>query len=367
MDAETADRHREESPLPNRAEALAELERHIPVLQEKTRTAMTGIGKIWQPSDILPDFRHDEKAFEEIRAIQRRARGLSPELLMVLIGDTVTEEGLPLFTSRLFTLHGLPANESGDVHPHGGNLQQWFNGWTAEEHRHGELLKMYLRMTGRVDMVGFERTVQLFLEDGLDVKIDGDPYKGFVYTSFQELATQRSHLNVAKLAKKQGDPYLAEICGQIASDEGHHARAYIAFVRKFFEHDPDGMMLALRDMFASGITMPAHNMREVDPNGNVLQPGKTFEYFSAVAQQLGVYTAKDYAEISAHLIGEWKVGTKNGDAWEALPFEGLSEDGREAQQKILRQQRIVEKLASKDRKTTVPEHESSWVVRTERK
>lgn len=352
-----------ELPLPGRQEALMELETRIPQLQERTRTAVHGIGKIWQPTDFLPNFSEQDRACAEIRAIQRSARNLSPELLVVLVGDTVTEEGLPLFTSRLFTIHGLPSDETGDVHSHPGNLQRWFNQWTAEEHRHGTLLSTYLRLTGRVDMGAFERTVQLFLEDGMDLRAGNDPYTGFVYTSFQELATQRSHANVAKIANTQGDPLLAKICGQIASDEAYHAKAYIAFVRIFFERDPNGMMHALRDMLERGIVMPAHNMREVDPSGKVLRPGETYEYFSNVAQQLGVYTAKDYAKISAQLLEEWNVGRCSGNQWEALPFSGLSADGRDAQQEILRRQQIIQRLAARDRTKAVPPHETSWLVK----
>lgn len=348
--------------LPGRREALQKLELAIPGMREQTRTAMAGIARVWQPSDMLPSFTEPEKAFEDIRSIQRRARNLSPELLLVLIGDTVTEDGLPLFTSRLFTLHGLPAGERGDAHARQGNLQRWFNQWTGEEHRHGELLKMYLRMTGRVDMPAFERTVQLFLEDGMDVGIEADPYKGFIYTSFQELATQRSHMNVAKLAKQQGDPYLAQLCGQIASDEGAHARAYCAFVKTFFEHDPDGMMRALSDMLSKGIVMPAHNMREVDPGGNVLQPGATYEYFSNVAQQLGVYTTKDYAEISAHLLRQWKIGQNNAGKWEVLPYEALREEGQHAQHTIIRIQNVLERLAARANIKPLPKRESTWLV-----
>ena len=43
-----------------------------------------------------------------------------------------------------------------------------------------------------------------------------DPYKNFVYTSFQELATNISHRRTATLAKKHGSNQLSQICGVIA-------------------------------------------------------------------------------------------------------------------------------------------------------
>ncbi len=348
--------------LPNRREALAELDSVIPTLGTKTRTALAGVDKIWQPQDFLPDFSKQELAFSEIQQIQRQAKTLSPELLTVLIGDTVTEDGLPLFTSRLFTMQGLPSATDGDVHAHKGNLQKWIGQWTGEEHRHGDLLKSYLQYTGRVDMAAFQRTVQLFLEDGLDIQTGNDPYKGFVYTSFQELATQTSHANVARLAQQSGDHLLAKICGQIASDENYHAKAYIEFVRLFFQRDPNAMMVAMKDMFEQGIVMPAHNMREVETSGRVQDPGEMYGYFSSIAQKIGVYTAKDYARISGHLIGNWGVGKKKDEKWEAQPMTGLTEEGLQAQDDILRRQSVIERIASRDRNIVLPDYQTSWLV-----
>ncbi|KAH7859160.1 hypothetical protein Vadar_032342 [Vaccinium darrowii] len=49
-----------------------------------------------------------------------------------------------------------------------------------------------------------------------------------------------------------------------------------------------------------------------------------FEHFSYVAQRIGVYTAKDYADVLEFLVGKWNV--------EALT--GLSGEGREAQEYV---------------------------------
>ena len=349
-------------PLPGRRESLQELDRRIPDMTQKTRTTMAGVEKVWQPSEFLPDFSRQEEAFEQVRSLQTQTRALPPEVLAVLIGDAVTEEGLPTFTSRLFTTYGLPTGPKGDVHVHDGNLQKWFREWTSEEHRHGVLLNAFLRLSGRVDMPAYERTVQLFLKDGMDIEIGNDPYCGFVYTSFQELATQRSHANVAKLATQNQNPILAKICGQIASDEGYHAKAYIEFVRIIFERDPDQMMRALQQMTERGVVMPAHNMREVDKTGKLLQPGETFSKFSDVAQQIGVYTSKDYAEISGHILSQWKVGQRTEAGWQPLPVPGLGDEGMAAQHAILKRQRIIEKMVDRQKQKEPQKHEWSWLI-----
>tara|TARA_B110001452_G_scaffold151202_1_gene125782 strand:- start:245 stop:505 length:261 start_codon:yes stop_codon:yes gene_type:complete len=66
-----------------------------------------------------------------------------------------------------------------------------------------------------------------------------DPYRGFIYTSFQERATKISHGNVGKLAAGAGDPVLARICARIAGDEARHEKAYQLFVQRVLEIDPD--------------------------------------------------------------------------------------------------------------------------------
>ena len=51
-----------------------------------------------------------------------------------------------------------------------------------------------------------------------------------------------------------------------------------------------------------------------------------FEHFSAVAQRLGVYTARDYADILEFLVGRWNVEK----------MTGLSAEGRKAQDYVCR-------------------------------
>ena len=107
---------------------------------------------------------------------------------------------------------------------------------------------------------------------------------------------------------------LAQICGIIASDEKRHETAYTKIVEKLFEIDPDGTILALSDMMRKKISMPAHLMYDG-------RDDNLFEHFSSVAQRLGVYTARDYADILEFLVGRWNVEK----------LMGLSGEGRRAQ------------------------------------
>ena len=248
----------------------------------------------WQPSDLLPDSK-EPGFFEEIEEIQALAKEMSHDLFAVLIGDTVTEEALPTYEAWLMDIDGIDQkNKDG--------WSQWVRAWTAEENRHGDLLNKYLYLSGRVNMREMEISTQYLINDGFDIRTGRDPYRSFVYTSFQELATNISHRRVATLAKKTGNDLLARICGVIAADEARHANAYMHFVKRIFEMDSSGIMLALADMMKKRIVMPAHLLRE--SGGKI---GELFTHFSDAAQRIMVYTTQDYVDIMKSLLQEWDI------------------------------------------------------------
>ncbi|WP_461096452.1 acyl-ACP desaturase [Spirosoma luteolum] len=248
----------------------------------------------WQPSDFLPDSTREDFP-EEVRLFRESARELSYDYMAVLVGDTITEEALPTYESWLMDMIGVDqANANG--------WTAWIRGWTAEENRHGDLLNKFLYLSGRVNMRAMEVSTQYLIADGFDIGTGTDPYRNFVYTSFQELATNVSHRRTATLAKQSGCPQLSKICGVIASDEMRHAKAYKAFVGKIFEVDPSEMMLAFEDMMRKKIVMPAHFLRETG-----VKIGQTFSHFSDAAQRLGVYTTNDYIDIADSLLTDWNI------------------------------------------------------------
>ncbi len=253
----------------------------------------------WQPSDLLPDSR-EPGFFEEIEEIQALAKEMSYDLFAVLIGDTVTEEALPTYEAWLMDIEGIDQKNL-------DGWSKWVRAWTAEENRHGDLLNKYLYLSGRVNMREMEISTQHLLNDGFDTRTGRDPYRSFIYTSFQELATNISHRRVATLAKKTGNNLLAKICGVIAADEARHANAYLDFVKRMFEIDSSEIMLALEDMMKKRIVMPAHFLRE---SGGGM--GELFTHFSDAAQRIMVYTTQDYINILKSLLKEWDIENMAG-------------------------------------------------------
>ena len=47
-----------------------------------------------------------------------------------------------------------------------------------------------------------EISTQYLLNDGFDIETNTDPYRNFIYTSFQELATNLSHRRVGSQVAK---------------------------------------------------------------------------------------------------------------------------------------------------------------------
>lgn len=118
----------------------------------------------WQPHDFLPDPSQPYDAFtEEVRALRERTAGLPDDYFVVLVGDMITEDALPTYQSMINTLDGVRDETGSSPSP----WAVWTRSWTAEENRHGDLLRTYLYLSGRVDMLMIERTVQYLIGAGM--------------------------------------------------------------------------------------------------------------------------------------------------------------------------------------------------------
>jgi len=296
--------------------------------------------KIWQPSDFLPNPQSNSfmNEVEEIRALSKE---LGDDFWISLVGDMITEEALPTYESWLMDLDGISQHEeNGD-----NGWAQWIRKWTAEENRHGDVLNKYIYLSGRVNMREVEVTTQHLIADGFDIGTSRDPYKNFVYTSFQELATYVSHNNVAKIARKAGMKNLSKMCKIIAGDEMRHHKAYTEFVRQIFAVDPSEMMLAYFDMMKMKITMPAMHLRE-----SFEAKGSLFDKFSEVAQRAGVYTSFDYVDIMRKL----------NSAWEIDKISGLTAEAEKARSYLMRLPERMERIAER---IVIPDsnHQFKWM------
>ncbi len=316
-----------------RLEVMKQLEGKIDSLIDQF---LIPVEKIWQPTDFLPNSQKDS-FFDEVTELRELAKELPYDFWVVLVGDTITEEALPTYESWLMDVEGV------DQHQEGGPnaWSKWVRQWTGEENRHGDVLNKYLYLSGRVDMKQIEITTHHLINDGFEIGTDRDPYKNFVYTSFQELATYISHNRVAKIAKEYGNKSLSKMCKIISGDEMRHHKAYSTFVEEIFKLDPSEMMIAFKEMMVNKIVMPAHFLRE---SGQKI--GSAFEDFSNSAQRIGVYTGQDYIDIMKKLIHQWDI----------VNINGLNDQGEKARDYLMklpeRMQRINQRIRIPQEQTT---------------
>ena len=306
-------------------------------MQENLSKLLVPVQESWQPSDFMPNM-NSETWNDELIEFRARAAALPDDVLVVLVGDMVTEEALPTYQTWLNRLHGLTDATGTSDNP----WAHWSRGWTAEENRHGDLLNKYLYLSGRVNMNAVEQTVHHLINNGFDPLTENDPYLGFIYTSFQERATKISHRNVGVLAKRVGEDTLHKICGLIAGDEARHEKAYKLFMSRVFELDPAQAVLSFAKMMKKKIAMPAVLMYDGrDQN--------LFEKYSIVAQKTGVYTVKDYSEIIEDLVEYWKLET----------IEGLGDVAAKAQDYLCNLSQRYAKLA--ERVSFSGKEKFSWI------
>ncbi|MRX45566.1 acyl-ACP desaturase [Pedobacter puniceum] len=324
-----------ELPVGSRKEVMTYLE---PFMLNEMSEYLKPVEEMWQPADFLPDS-SKETFFDEVKELQRNTKEISYDLLAVLIGDTITEEALPTYESWLTMVDDVSRNEQ-------GGWMKWVRAWTAEENRHGDLLNKYLYLSGRVNMRMMEASTQYLIQDGFDIGTGNDPYRNFIYTSFQEMATNVSHRRVASLAKQAGDKLLSKMCGVIASDEARHAKAYKAFISKAFEVDASEVMIAFEDMMKKKIVMPAHFLREIG-----VKMGQTFGHFTDAAQRLGVYTAIDYVDILKELIVDWKIEE----------VTDLNEAGEKAREYLMKLPDRLLRIADRIKAPSL-EYKFSWIL-----
>jgi acyl-[acyl-carrier-protein] desaturase len=317
-----------------RLEVMQFLEKNVDTFVDKY---LIPVETIWQPTDFLPNSQ-SENFYEEVRELREIAKDLPYDFWVTLVGDTITEEALPTYESWLMDVEGVDQVKA-------NGWSKWIRQWTGEENRHGDLLNKYLYLSGRVNMREVEMTTQHLINDGFDIGTGRDPYKNFVYTSFQELATYVSHNRVAQLAKSYGDNKLSKICKMIAGDEMRHHHAYSEFVNRIFQVDPSEMMLAFQYMMKQKIVMPAQFLRE---SGEKIS--SAFEHFSDSAQRIGVYTANDYVEIMQKLI----------DKWEIDKISNLTDDAEKARDYLMK---LPSRMAKISERLVIPQESQifKWV------
>jgi acyl-[acyl-carrier-protein] desaturase len=223
----------------------------------------------------------------------------------------LTEEGLPNF-------HRLIATHLGEDTV----WREWNNLWTAEEDRHGTVLRDYLVHTRQVDMKVVDTMQYEYIRQGFYPDWKYDPYRLLAYTVLQEKATQFAHANTAGILMNSSG-VLAKVLGKIAAEEGRHHRFYLAVFSFVLELD-EGEALRALDYVIRDFRMPGENIpRFVD--------------YEHLARRAGIFTTGDYKKVVEDTIDSLGLASRRC----------VGEDVEKIRERILRYPKLLERGADR--------------------
>ncbi|WP_030614910.1 acyl-ACP desaturase [Streptomyces sclerotialus] len=213
---------------------------------EKELNRHLKIAKEWMPHEYVPwsDGRNFDGVMdgEPWAPEQSKVTDIGRTALVV---NLLTEDNLPSYHHEIATLFGRD-----------GAWGTWVHRWTAEEGRHGIVMRDYLLTSRAVDPVQLERFRMAHMSEGFESDNNHSMLHSVAYVAFQELATRISHRNTGR---HSGDPVCDRMLARIATDENLHMVFYRNLLASAFELAPDQTMCAVRDV-VTGFRMPGHGM-----------------------------------------------------------------------------------------------------------
>lgn len=192
------------------------LERHLSTAKE------------WFPHELVPWSRGRD--FVPGEAWDEGTASLPPAVASALFVNLLTEDNLPYYFNTIDRMFGADSVWG-----------TWARRWTAEEHRHGIVMRDYITVTRMLDPVVLERARMQQVGTGL-VPQPETAFDGFVYVALQELATRISHMNTGKLLEDRAG---YDVMARVAADENLHYLFYRDLVTAALEVDPSSVVLAI--------------------------------------------------------------------------------------------------------------------------
>ncbi|TSD96569.1 acyl-ACP desaturase [Skermania sp. ID1734] len=232
-------------------ELLTELQ---PVAEENVNRHIS-MAKEWHPHDYVP---WDEgRNFAAMGGVDwdLEQSQLSEVARAAMITNLLTEDNLPSYH-----------REIAEHFSQEGAWGTWVGRWTAEENRHGIVMRDYLVVTRGVDPVALEQARMEHMTNGFSSNIAGTEF-GFIhsvaYVTFQELATRVSHRNTGKACN---DPIADRMLQRIAADENLHMIFYRNMCGAALDLAPDQALEAI-DLVIENFQMPGAGMPNFRRNG----------------------------------------------------------------------------------------------------
>ena len=256
------------------------------------------VAKDWMPHEYVPwSLGRDFDGPLEGEAWAPDQSKVSDVGRTALVVNLLTEDNLPSYHHEIATLFGRD-----------GAWGTWVHRWTAEEGRHGMVMRDYLLTSRAVDPVQLENFRMAHMSEGFESDNRHSLLHSVAYVAFQELATRISHRNTGR---ESGDPVCDRMLARIATDENLHMVFYRNLLAAAFELAPDQTMQAVRDVVVN-FRMPGHGI-----------PG--FERAAARMAIGGIYNLRiHHDEVLLPVLRFLK----------AMNLSGLGPEGRKAQEEL---------------------------------
>jgi acyl-[acyl-carrier-protein] desaturase len=214
---------------------------------EKELNRHLKVQKDWMPHDYVPwgEGRNFPAFFEDGEPWDKSQSKVTEIGRTALVVNLLTEDNLPSYHHEIATLFGRE-----------GAWGTWVHRWTAEEGRHGIVMRDYLLATRAVDPDKLEHFRMSLMSEGFESDNNHSMLHSIAYVAFQELATRISHRNTGH---QSGDPVCDRMLARIAADENLHMVFYRNLLKAAFELAPDLTMQAVRDVVVN-FRMPGHGI-----------------------------------------------------------------------------------------------------------
>lgn len=209
------------------------------------------------------------------------AADLAPGAGSALFVNLLTEDNLPHYFHAIAQAFGRASA-----------LGEWSRRWAAEEQRHGIVLRDWITVTRKLDLVALERARMAHVSEGFVPGARGQSLvDGLVYLTLQELATRISHWNTGRFLDEIG----AAVMKRVAADENLHFLFYRDLVGAALQVDPSGTVKAI-DRQVTRFEMPGTGM-----------PG--FSAHAAAIAAAGIYDFRVHYEqvLVPVVVGHWKL------------------------------------------------------------
>ena len=273
--------------------------------------------KSWLPHELVPWERAAESApaskwDEERSTIPAGVRS-------ALVVNLLTEDNLPYYFE---TINRMFANDI---------WREWARRWTAEEMRHGIVIRDYITVTHAVDLEMLEHA-RMHQVCGAQVPQPETAVDTLAYVALQELATRISHRNTGNLLDDEAG---YRVMARVAADENLHYLFYRDLVSAALEIDPSATMCAIERQVRT-FEMPGTGIPDFAAHASAIAAAGIYDLVLHHDQVLVPVVLK-----------HWGIDT----------IEGLDAEGEVARERTLhhieRIGRIGRRLAS--RRAAVPE------------